>query len=45
LLGVNERPNFVELDALAFEVAKRAVLILGARPRGIDEKLGRRIEG
>src|SRR6266478_1880209 len=39
LLGVDEAPNLVELDALAWQIAKRLVLIGRTRLTGIDCQL------
>ena len=35
-LRINERPDFIDLDALAGEVAENAILIRGARATSID---------
>jgi hypothetical protein len=45
LLRVDERPNFVELNATAFQISERAILIIETRSHGINEQLGDRIVG
>lgn len=40
LLGINERPNFIDLDALAGQIYERLVLIIEASLTGIDHQLG-----
>src|SRR5204863_2718908 len=43
-LGVDEAPDFIELEALAAQVAKRAILIVGARLSGIHKQFGHGVE-
>jgi hypothetical protein len=39
VFGINERPNFIALDALAFQVAENLVLIRGAGRAKFNEQL------
>ena len=40
VFGVNEIPDFIDLNALAGQVPQHAILVLGAGVTGIDHKLG-----
>lgn len=40
LFHSNERPDFVALDPLTRQIAKRAVLVFGGRDTNIREQLG-----
>lgn len=42
-LGVNERPNFIDLDALAGQIHECAVLIIEAGATGIHNQLSDRV--
>lgn len=45
MLGVHKRPDFVTLNPLAGQVAKRLVLILGTGFPGVHQQLGDGVDG